>query len=195
LSEQQADLVDRAQRRIKFLQTLIDDLLDLAAGKADVLASAERGLVCLTEVLQEVYTRYAAPAQDKGLALRIEIAPPGDELNVWGDKDELDRILNNLVSNAVKYTPEGEVYLQAGRSDGFVRLVVSDTGIGIPQEAQENLYTEFFRAKNAKQIESTGTGLGLSIVKDLVERYDGQIKVQSAEGQGTTVTLMLPLAQ
>jgi signal transduction histidine kinase len=193
LNEKQADLVDRAQRRIQFLQTLIDDLLDLAAGKADVLATSERGLVSLTDVLQEVYARYEAAAQDKGLTLRLE--HPEEALNVWGDRDELDRIMNNLVSNAVKYTPQGEVRLQAGPVDSFVRVVVSDTGIGIPQEAQEHLFEEFFRARNAKDIESTGTGLGLSIVKDLVERYDGKIEVQSAEGQGTTFTLMLPLAR
>jgi signal transduction histidine kinase len=193
LNAKQADLVDRARRRIQFLQTLIDDLLDLAAGKADVLATAERGLVSLTDVLQEVHARYEAPAQDKGLTLRLEHSD--EALNVWGDKDELDRIMNNLVSNAVKYTPQGEVRLQAGPVDGFVRVVVSDTGIGIPQEAQEHLFEEFFRAKNAKDIESAGTGLGLSIVKDLVERYDGKIEVQSVEGQGTTFTLMLPLAR
>ena len=193
LNEQQADLVGRARRRIQFLATLIDDLLDLAAGKADVLATAERGLVSLNDVLQEIYARYKAPAQDKGLVLQIE--QPDETLHVWGDKGELDRIMNNLVSNAVKYTSEGQVRLSAGQADDFVRVVVTDTGIGIPGEAQKHLFEEFFRAKNAKEIESAGTGLGLSIVKDLVERYDGQIQVQSAEGEGTTVTLTLPLAR
>jgi signal transduction histidine kinase len=193
LNEKQGDLVDRAHRRIKFLQTLIDDLLDLAAGKAEVLATAERGLVSLNDVLEEVRARYDSPAQDKGLTLRCQC--PGEGLNVWGDRSELDRIMNNLVSNAVKYTEEGEVRVQAERTDGFVRVVIADTGIGIPKDALPHLFEEFFRAKNAKALQETGTGLGLSIVKDLVERYDGKLEVESVEGQGTTFTLTLPLAE
>jgi signal transduction histidine kinase len=192
LNEKQADLVSRARLRIQFLQTLIDDLLDLAAGKADVLASAERGLVSLTDLLKEVRTRFEAPAQDKGLALHLEC--PDETLSVWGDKSELDRMLNNLVGNAVKYTQEGQVRLLLERANGFARIVVADTGIGIPEDALPQLFQEFFRAKNAKELEGAGTGLGLSIVKDLVERYGGEIEVESVEGEGTTFVLTLPLS-
>ncbi len=192
LNEKQAELVDRAHKRLKFLQTLIDDLLDLAAGKADVLASAERGLVSLTDVLREVHTRYEPSAHDKGLILHCECS--AETLEVWGDRAELDRILNNLVSNAIKYTHTGQVNVRLERADGSARIVVSDTGIGIPADALPHLFEEFFRAKNAKAMQETGTGLGLSIVKDLVERYDGTLQVRSEEGQGTTFTLTLPLA-
>jgi signal transduction histidine kinase len=116
-------------------------------------------------------------------------------MSVWGDKSELDRMLNNLVSNAVKYTQEGEVRLQLARTNGYARIVVSDTGIGIPKDALPRLFQEFYRAKNAKELEQTGTGLGLSIVHDLVERYGGQIDVESVQDQGTTFTLALPLAE
>jgi signal transduction histidine kinase len=193
LNEKQADLVSRAGRRIRFLQTLIDDLLDLAAGRADVLSTTKRGLVSLTDVLEEVQNRYDAQAREKGLDLQTEC--PDETLNVWGDRGELDRMLNNLVSNAVKYTQKGEVRLELVRTNGTARIVVSDTGIGIPDDALPNLFQEFFRAKNAQELAETGTGLGLSIVKDLVDRYGGQIEVDSVEGQGTTFTLMLPLAE
>lgn len=192
LNEKQADLVERAHRRVRFLQTLIDDLLDLAAGKAKVLASAERGLVSLNEVLQEVYARYEAPARDKGLSLEIECLD--DVLDVWGDKSELDRIMNNLVSNAVKYTRVGNVRVLLERADGLARVVVADTGIGIPKDALPRLFDEFFRAQNAKELEKNGTGLGLAIVKDLVERYGGDIELESVEDEGTTFTVTLPLA-
>ena len=192
LNEKQTDLVDRAQRRIQFLQTLIDDLLDLAAGKADVMATVERGLVSLTDVLKEVQTRFDTPAQDKNLALHIQY--PDKTLNVWGDRNELDRIMNNLVSNAIKYTEAGEVRVLLEQVNASARIVVSDTGIGIPEDARPHLFEEFFRAKNAKELQESGTGLGLSIIKDLVERYSGQIDVESTEGQGTTFTLTLPLA-
>jgi signal transduction histidine kinase len=191
LTERQADLVARAKRRIDFLQTLIDDLLDLAAGRADVLAKSDRGLVSLTDTLQVVRERYQAPAEEKGLTLLFEY--PEEPMTVWGDQAELDRMLNNLVSNAVKYTQEGQVTVRVQREGRVARIVVSDTGIGIPHEALPDLFQEFFRAKNAKALEESGTGLGLSIVKDLVERYGGEIDVQSAEGQGTAFTLSLPL--
>jgi signal transduction histidine kinase len=193
LNEKQADLVARGRRRIQFLQTLIDDLLDLAAGRTDVLATAERGLVSLTDVCEKVKARFEAQAQAKGLALWLEC--PDKELVVWGDKGELDRMLNNLVSNAVKYTLVGEVRLSLERADGSARLLVSDTGIGIPQDAFPHLFQEFFRAKNARDLEEAGTGLGLCIVKDLVQRYGGNIAVESVAGQGTTCALTLPLAQ
>jgi signal transduction histidine kinase len=192
LTDKQVDLVQRARRRIEFLQTLIDDLLDLAAGRADVLATTERGLVSLAGVLKEVQGRYEAPAREKGLALSLEC--PEEPLNVWGDKGELDRMLNNLASNAVKYTQEGQVLLRAERTDGFARIVVSDTGIGIPEDALPHLFQEFFRAKNARALNEAGTGLGLSIVKDLVERYGGEIAVESVEGRGTAFEVKLPLA-
>ncbi|MBS1253861.1 MAG: Alkaline phosphatase synthesis sensor protein PhoR [Anaerolineales bacterium] len=193
LNAEQADLVGRAQRRIKFLQALIDDLLDLAAGKAEVMATAERGLVSLTDVFEEVRARYESPAQDKGIALQALY--PDEPLKVWGDRSELDRMMTNLVSNAVKYTREGEVRLELERTNGSARVVIADTGIGIPEDALPRLFEEFFRAKNAKDLQETGTGLGLSIVKDLVKRYDGEIQVDSVEGEGTTFTLMLPLAK
>jgi len=163
LNEKQADIVDRTRRRIQFLQVLIDDLLDLAAGKADVLATTERGIVPLSDVLQEVLARFEAPAEDKGLALRVEC--PSEALGVWGDRSELDRILNNLVSNAVKYTSEGEVYISVKRVQDCACITVADTGIGIPQHVLPQLFQEFYRAPNAKATGETGTGLGLAIVK------------------------------
>jgi signal transduction histidine kinase len=193
LNEEQAELVGRAWHRIEFLQTLVDDLLDLAAGRSEVMAAAERRPVSLGEVAQEIGTRFEPAAAEKGLALHLD--RPERALTVWGDRDELDRILNNLVGNAVKYTLQGEVSIRLEETNGQARIVVSDTGIGIPEQALPHLFQEFYRAKNAKELETSGTGLGLSIVKDLVERYGGEIEVDSVEGQGTTVTLVLPLVK
>jgi signal transduction histidine kinase len=191
LNDRQADLVDRARRRIQLLEILIDDLLDLAAGKARVPAGAERAPVCLGEMLRKVCERYEALAGEKGLSLQCEC--PANELTLHGDEEELDRLFNNLVGNAVKYTQAGEVHVQAEEVDGHARITIADTGIGIPADALPRLFQEFFRARNAKALQETGTGLGLAIVKDLVRRYDGQIKVESVEGAGTTFTVLLPL--
>jgi signal transduction histidine kinase len=107
----------------------------------------------------------------------------------------MDRILNNLISNAIKYTPGGgRVSVILRRTEGSASLEVTDSGIGIPEDALAHLFEEFYRAPNAKAMEKEGTGLGLVITKDLVTRYSGQIAVQSQLGQGTTLTVTFPLA-
>ena len=191
LNDRQAELVHRALRRTEFLKTLVDDLLALAAAKTAIVET-ERQPVSLTAALDRVAERFRPRAEEKGLALHVE--RPDEPLTLWGRADEVDRILDNLVGNAVKYTPTGEVRLRLERIGDRVRLQVRDTGIGIPPEAIPHLFQEFYRAPNAKEIEESGTGLGLSIVKDLVERYGGSIEVDSAPAEGTTFTLTLPLA-
>jgi signal transduction histidine kinase len=193
LNDRQADLVNRARRRIQVLETLIDDLLDLAAGKAEGPADAEWAPVPLSELIGRVVARYEPLAGDKGLSLQVSGLDEG--LVVCGDPAELDRILNNLVGNAVKYTQTGGVDVRAERIDGWIRVTVADTGIGIPADALPRLFEEFFRAANAKASGETGTGLGLAIVKDLVEHYGGQIDVASVEGEGTTFVVLLPARQ
>jgi signal transduction histidine kinase len=190
LNDRQADLVNRARRRIQVLETLIDDLLDLAAGKADGPANTEHTSVLLGELITRVVARYEPLAGEKGLSMQVSGLDDG--LMVCGDQAELDRILNNLVSNAVKYTQTGSVEVRAERIDGWIRITVADTGIGIPADALPRLFQEFFRASNAKASGETGTGLGLAIVKDSVERYGGRIDVESVEGKGTTIVMLLP---
>ena len=192
LNDKQADLVDRARKRLQVLETLVDDILNLAAGRADRPAEVAHGPVSLGEVLHEVCARFEELAQEKGLLLQLSGLDKG--LTVYGDQEELDRIFNNLVSNAVKYTEMGGVELQAEESDGWVRVTIADTGIGIPADALPNLFQEFFRARNAKASRENGTGLGLAIVKDLVERYGGRVEVESVEGVGTRFVVLLPVA-
>ncbi len=190
LTAEQADLVRRVCRRTEFLQVLVDDLLDLAAGKAGLRPRVEPQPVDLAAVVRDVGSRFAAAAHAKGLQLRVEVDVP--PLIVRGDGAELDRIMNNLVSNAIRYTPHGQVSVQLARDRGMARITVSDTGIGIPANALPHLFEEFFRAPNAKAIEEHGTGLGLAIVKGLVERYQGTISATSRPGDGTTFVVYLP---
>jgi signal transduction histidine kinase len=191
LTESQADLVGRARRRLQLLQVLVDDLLDLAAGKSD-LRHGERRPVALSAMVAEVTDRFEARAKQKGLVLRVEV--PDAPLAVFSDPADIERILTNLVSNAVKYTPSGTVSVQLSEEGGYARLVVTDTGIGIAADALGRIFEEFYRAKNAKALEEAGTGLGLAIVKDLVDRYSGRIEVASTEGRGTSFSVALPLA-
>jgi signal transduction histidine kinase len=191
LQPDQAEVVRRAQRRLVSLHALIDDLLDLAAGKADMVR-VERRVVDLRVTVDEVAERFQSMAAEKGIALIVE--RPDTAVEVFCDLGDLERMVVNLISNAVKYTSHGDVRVKLDQDAGLVRLQVADTGIGIPHDALPHLFNEFYRASNAKAVEESGTGLGLSIVKQLVERYGGHIVVASEEGLGTTMTVTLPPA-
>lgn len=194
LNDRQVDLLERARHRVAFLETLVDDLLDLAAGRTDVReAKPDQGLVRLADVLGRVCGRFEAACRAKGLSLRFSC--PDESLSVWSDAAAIDRLADNLVGNAVKYTRKGGVRVEVMREEETARIVVADTGIGIPAEEQPRLFQEFFRARNAKEVEEHGTGLGLAIVRDLVTRYGGRITIDSAENHGTTVSVLLPLAR
>jgi len=190
LTPKQRDLIQRSKRRVSFLLSLVRDLLDLAAGKIEQLKE-ERKEVVLNEIITKVIEVMQTSAEEKGLELNVEL--PEEPLTLLGFEDGLERVFMNLVSNAVKYTPAGgSVTVRAWSEDDQIKVEVSDTGIGIPEEALPRIFDEFYRAKNAKAIEVEGTGLGLAIVKDVVERHGGQISVQSVLGEGSTFCVTLP---
>jgi two-component system phosphate regulon sensor histidine kinase PhoR len=151
----------------------------------------EKTTVNLGEILAKVTELMQPRAEEKAIAYRIEIAE--EPLLLTGFEDGLERVVMNLVSNAVKYTPEGgQVTVRAWTEEDQLRLEVSDTGIGIPAEALPRIFTEFYRAKNARAMEVEGTGLGLVIAKDVVEQHGGEITVRSEVGQGSTFCVSLP---
>jgi signal transduction histidine kinase len=194
MSPEQQDIIGRALHRADFLQALIDDLLDLAAGKKELGLKEEHGPVRLDEIIGQVVERFETAARENHIELEYR-APKDGPVIVNAGSEGLDRIFNNLVSNAVKYTPNGgHVGIDLRLEAGMARVEVSDTGIGIPDDSLDHLFEEFFRAPNAKAQVKEGTGLGLAITKDLVARYGGQISVQSKLGKGTTFVVTLPLA-
>jgi signal transduction histidine kinase len=190
LSPQHIDVINRALKRVHALSSLVNDLLDLASGKVGVKDS-ERRRVSINGIVSEAVERLQARATAKGITLVCDV--PAEPLDVMADASDIDRLATNLVCNGVKYTIAGSVRVSLTREADRARLVVADTGIGIPEESLPKLFQEFYRAKNAKALEEAGSGLGLTIVKDLVERYAGHIDVESREGVGTTFTVTLPL--
>lgn len=194
VSDQQRDILDRAVRRIDFLQKLIDDLLDLAAGKAEVTKNEALEPLPLEPAIESVAKRFEVLAGEKELDLVWRDQSLDECTTVMATPEGIDRILNNLVSNAIKYNrPGGSVTITLKRNNGEALIRVEDTGIGIPVEAMDHLFEEFYRAPNAKAIEREGTGLGLTIIKDLVTRFGGRVAVQSASPVGTCFTISLPL--
>jgi signal transduction histidine kinase len=191
LTDQQSEVLTRVETRLDFLLHLINDLLDLAASKS---LDEEKPLqpVPVQAVLQRVLDRFSEEA--RGKQIEVKQTMPDAPVVVSASEDGLDSILRNLIGNAIKYTPAaGQVRVDCTTDgvDGILR--VADTGIGISQEDLAHIGEEFFRAKNAHLQGFPGTGLGISIVKQYVDRFEGELKIESEEGHGATFTVKLPL--
>ncbi len=147
--------------------------------------------VDLGELVRDAVALTALAAAEKGLQVQVELRGP--RVVALGEPDELDKVVHNLVSNAVKYTPAGGwVQISAEAGEARAVLTVRDEGIGISPEDQEHLFTEFFRSTNPVAVALPGTGLGLAIVRRIVERHGGWIDVESAPGVGSTFRVTLP---
>jgi signal transduction histidine kinase len=172
---------------------LINDLLDLSrmeAGRLDL----HRTSLDLARLIPEVVGSLRPLIEAKRQRLRLDV---GEALpTVWADQDRVTQILTNLISNAHKYTlAEGNITVAARRDNGFVRVDVSDTGIGLSPEDQAQLFTKFFRAHDRSPQAGGGTGLGLVITRFLVELHGGRITVSSSPGQGSTFSFSLPAGE
>ncbi|MBN1313334.1 MAG: hybrid sensor histidine kinase/response regulator [Anaerolineae bacterium] len=189
--DEQAEIVRRCMARADEELALIGDLLEL--GRLQVVRPDSQTSVSLSDVLQEVIEEFQAEAEQRNIKVEIlvEAVPP-----VLGSPDQFKSMWSNLLSNAVKYTLEGgRISVSLHANGPYVIGEVADTGIGIPLEEQDNLFTEFFRAKNVKDLEIQGTGLGLVIVKHVIERAGGEIEAESAPGHGSTFTFTLPAGE
>jgi two-component system phosphate regulon sensor histidine kinase PhoR len=189
-TEKQRNLLARAKERSKGLIDLIGDLLEISKIDAG-MAMQRKGTLQLEEVVRKVMELMEGEARAKGISLTSTLHSPLPP--VLGDKNNLEGVFTNLVSNAIKYTPAGGKVLIEMCPDGdYVKTVVQDTGIGISKEDLPRIFDKFSRVKSEKTRGIIGTGLGLSIVKGIVEAHLGSISVESEEGKGTTVTVLLP---
>ena len=188
-----ADQLDIARRNAERLQRLIDQILGLARLEAGTYDLAARPLA-FGSAVERIVSRFAPLADQQGLSLHATVAPaPDDVAPVYVDSEALENILGNLLSNAIKFTPEGgtvDVQVREGETD--VEVAVRDTGPGIPDDQQEAIFERFARAERAIAGDQEGAGIGLAFAHDLVELHGGTIDVESAEGDGTTVTVRLP---
>lgn len=190
LNESQREILARIENRLDMLIDLVNDLLALAATRA-VVADETLEPVVVEPIVRRVIERQAGAARAKQVTLEVETPPP---LTIMATDKGLDALFSNLLSNAIKYTPEGgSVTVRLVQEGDQLCFTVSDTGIGIPAADLARLGEEFFRAQNARRSVIDGTGLGLSIVKELVRTFGGTMTIDSREGQGTTVTVLLPV--
>jgi signal transduction histidine kinase len=190
VTPKQEHLLSRAKERTKGLLTLIKDLLDLSKIEAGKMVQYKEPL-SLQEVIQRVVDLMWAEAEAKKIDLQF--SAPSETPLISADRNSMEGIFTNLISNAIKYTPEGgKVWVTLGDEGGFVKATVSDTGIGIKKEDLPRIFDKFYRVKTTETRQIVGTGLGLSIVKSIVDAHLGSISVESEDGGGTTFTVSFP---
>lgn len=187
--EQIADQADRQQ-------TLIEDLLSLARIEAGEYR-LEYDPVHVEDAVHACLDRHRTRAEGKGLALdAVPQSDPPADLAVWVDEEGLAQLLDNLVDNAIKYTPDnGRIQVRWKAAAEQVQFEVEDTGIGIPERDLPRVFERFYRVDKARSREMGGTGLGLAIVKHLVQAMRGQVRVTSTVGTGTKFAVTLPRAK
>jgi signal transduction histidine kinase len=183
------EMLDRSLDRIRGMRVLILDLLDLTrieGGKT----TKEYKKVCLNELAQTAIDTMRPYAIQKDINLYLNAS---GNLCLQADTNEIQIIINNLITNAVKYNKQG------GRVDCTLKsdkerlyIIVSDTGIGIQADELENIFKDFVRVKTAETRNISGSGLGLSIVKKIVALYNGEITVKSRPGEGSVFTITIP---
>lgn len=189
LNAKQSDVVSRALKRTGQLTGFVRDLLNLTRMRLSGRSKAESFSVaaCISKALANV----AEKAEQKAITVSsyADVAV-GD---IRGDEVSVTEMLTNLLFNAVTYTPDQKsVHLEARGHSDHVEIEIADTGIGIPADEIDNVFDEFFRARNAKENERHGTGLGLAIVKQIVGRHGGHVVVDSRQDQGSKFTVILP---
>jgi heavy metal sensor kinase len=172
------------------LTRLVDDLLDLS--RVDRGRIERQQNVALADIARAVVGHLGVLAEERKQTIVLDVA--GDP-RVAGDPDMLRRAVINLLDNAIRYSPEGSrTRVFVGERDGRAILEIEDHGQGIPQAARSHLFERFQRADPSRDRGSGGFGLGLAITHGIVERHDGRLEVESAEGKGSTFRIVLPRA-
>ena len=190
LSGGQAELVERIERNGRRLHDLVEDLLTMSAAETSSLA-LEPASTDLCSIVREAESALAPHLVGRNLDFRVFVPPR--PLVREGDPVLLQRMIQNLLSNAIKFTPDGgRIQLQLVDTAGVATIVVRDTGMGILEHEQQQLFSRFCRSSVARDRQMQGAGLGLPIVQTIVALHRGTIGIESTPGEGTTVTVTLP---
>jgi signal transduction histidine kinase len=187
-ADQNLQMIERSIVRVDGMKKLIGDLLDLTrieSGKRERVI-ARLDMVALAKASMELF---AVDAERRGITMELDADA---DVELQADAGEAEIVLNNLISNAVKYNRDGgSVRVELRRLDGGLRISVTDTGYGLTAEEQAKLFTEFMRIKNEHTVKVLGSGLGLSTVRKIANLYEGEASVTSEPGVGSTFTVTL----
>ncbi len=182
-------MLHEAHEQVLFLAQMINDLSTLSRAERGKL-QVELEPINMSELLNELGHNYERSAQDKGLKLFVETDPTIEILN--SSKLYVREILQNFITNAIKYTESGSVHVTGKPEKNGVKIEISDTGIGIGKADRDKVFGKFFRADNSKTREQSGTGLGLYVTAKLAKLVSADIKLDSQLGHGSTFTIKFP---
>jgi len=193
LNKEQQGYLENLKVSSNTLLNILNDILDFSkieAGKLEI----EIHTFDFNTVIQNIISIYNVKAVEKNIKLNLQLSESVDRY-LMGDPVRISQILSNLINNAIKFTSLGEINIKIERieSSDQVKFSVSDTGIGIPKESQNKLFDSFTQADSSTSRRYGGTGLGLAISKHLIEMMDGEIKLESKEGKGSTFTFIISL--
>ncbi len=200
--KEDANLIHRSAKKLNRLANQLLDISSIEAGKMKLRIAKEN----VVPIICETVSSFQSFAERKRISLRYSYE--AEVINIYIDKDKLDKILSNILSNAIKFTPEGggvdvnvkvipqgcekDIETSPTSSNEFVEISVQDTGIGIPKEQMDKIFDRFYQVDNRLSREYEGTGVGLSLSKELVELHKGRILVESEEGKGTVFWIIFP---
>jgi signal transduction histidine kinase len=189
LNPKQLDLVQRAVHRTAKLIFFVKALLEIT--RIRLTKEIKMDYFYFPDALAEAIAYISSKAKDKNISVDSIVEPSIDR--IFGAQEYIQETLGNILANAVKYTPcNGKINIAVNDQGNRIFIQIKDTGIGIPADELPKIFEEFFRASNAKEAERDGTGLGLSLAKQVIERHNGKIWVESEEGKGSTFSIELP---
>ena len=189
LNDKQVHCINVIHKDALFLLQLINDILDLSKIESGKLNLRPERFDVAT-VLDQVLTSVRSLSSAKAIRIESEVQPA---TTLHADPVRFKQVIYNLLSNAVKFTPEaGKIRVEATPRDGFLEVVVSDNGIGIPKEEQETIFNKFYQTESGTRIGLEGAGLGLAITKRLVVQHGGRIWVESERGKGSSFKFTVP---
>jgi two-component system, OmpR family, phosphate regulon sensor histidine kinase PhoR len=193
VTDKQREILERASGKILNLTNLVSELLDLARIESGLISHEKESMV-MSDLLADQVRFHGAAAKEKNIGISFESIP--DLPAILANRQGMDEVFTNLITNAIKYSPGGgNITISAGVENEYLFVKVSDTGFGIPAEDRDRIFTRFYRVKDKHTREIHGTGLGLAIVKSIIEAHHGNIRVESEEGHGTAFTVFLPLSE
>jgi two-component system phosphate regulon sensor histidine kinase PhoR len=175
------------------LSQLVGDLLTLSRLEDD--HESERfTIINMNKLVKSSVKSIESAIEEKKQKLNIDIAE--EKIDVYGDRENLSQLVDNLIDNAIKYTPEkGEISIKLGVDNENLVLQVSDTGIGVSPQFQQRIFERFYRVDKARSKSLGGTGLGLSIVKNIAEKHGGIVSIESQPSKGSTFSYFMPLVK
>lgn len=191
LTADQKKYLGRGLENISRMTHVIDDLLNVARIEEQRFAYQFKK-IDFSKLVKDVINDFEGKLKKKKLKLKLNLKPIPQ---IQADEEKIRMVISNLIDNAILYTLKGYIEISLSKKGSGILFSIKDTGVGIPKDAQDQIFTKFFRAKNILQIHQNGSGLGLYVVKDIVEKHNGKVWFESKEDQGTTFFIELAAKQ